>query len=82
MIMSYIQRNENGEITGLFRWPQTEGQERLAEDHPDVVAFRNRPMPPGLYEELLDALDEVAAKLPPEERTKLDALLTKRAAST
>lgn len=75
--MPYIER-ENGNVVGLLRWPRTEGQESLPENHPDVMAFMNRPEPLDPYQELLDALDEVAAKLPPEERTKLDTLLAKR----
>ncbi len=77
--MIYIQRDSESNMTGYSRWPLSEGQERLSEDHPDVVAFHNRPEPPSLFDELLDALDEVAANLPAGERTKLDALLAKRA---
>ncbi len=76
--MPYIER-EDGNVVGLLRWPQFDGQERLPEDHPEVRVFINRPAPKSVtVDELLDALDEVASTLPAEGRMKLDALLAKR----
>lgn len=37
--MPYIER-EGGNVVGLLRWPRTENQERLADDHADVVGYR------------------------------------------
>lgn len=74
--MPYIER-EAGTVVGLLRWPQFDSQEWLAEDHSEVVAFRDRPGPP--YEpsagELLDAVGD-AIKL--ADTAKLDALIAKR----
>ena len=36
--MRYIIR-EGGKVVGLLRWPQHKGQERVDEDHPDVVTY-------------------------------------------
>ena len=78
-MLEYYVKREAGEVVELSRWPETEDQERLPENHPDVAAFINRPSPPDPYDELLDALDEVAASLTPAKRAKLDALLARRA---
>ena len=41
----YIMRHDDGEIDGLLRWPQFEGQERLPETHREVAAFLDKPEP-------------------------------------
>ena len=38
--MPYPNRDEIGNVTGYSRWPKFEGQERLADDHPDIVDYR------------------------------------------
>lgn len=41
--MPYVSRRDDGSIYGLFTVRQHPGQEELADDHADVVAFRNPP---------------------------------------
>ena len=78
--MKYVARID-GVIVSVNNRPQPGfAEEALPADHPDVVAYLTRPVPPGPYEELLDALDEVAGGLPAGGRAKLDALLARRAA--
>jgi hypothetical protein len=55
----------------------TVNQEEVSDTDPRVEALMNPPEMPDPYEELLDALDEVAANLQAGERVKLDALLAK-----
>lgn len=42
--MPYVKRDKKGKITGLFRWPvagvSEKKQERLPDDHPEVVAHK------------------------------------------
>ena len=45
--MPFIERDETtGEVVGLFARSQHEGQERLDDDDPDVVAFNTPPPEP------------------------------------
>ena len=37
--MPFVQRNRNGEITGIFANPQDYAKEELPDDHPDVISF-------------------------------------------
>lgn len=52
--MPFVQRNHRGEVTGLFANRQLGyAEEQLADDHPDVVAFRKaHPTPKELLEPL------------------------------
>ena len=43
--MAFVGRREDNSIYGLWTVKQFDGQEELADDHPDVVAFR-MPRPP------------------------------------
>lgn len=46
--MPYVLRDTSGKVKGTLRWKpvdSAEGNEFLPEDHPEVVAFRNRPKP-------------------------------------
>lgn len=40
--MKYVLRDENGKVKGFTRWPSSEGQERLADDDPEILAYRAR----------------------------------------
>lgn len=40
--MPYVKRDEEGHVIGLFAASQESGQEFLPDDHPDVIAFRDR----------------------------------------
>jgi hypothetical protein len=45
--MPYIKRDDNGNIISLFGLPQLkENLEYLPEEHPEVIAFRNRTLAP------------------------------------
>ena len=55
--MMFAERDEAGKIVGLYGRPQPgRAEEVLADDHPDVVAFRDRPEPPDPSVELDTAL--------------------------
>lgn len=41
--MRYVTRNEHGQINGSYFRQQYPGQERLADDNPELVAFTNPP---------------------------------------
>lgn len=78
----YITR-EAGVIVRLTRWPtvDTQGdplpiQERLVEDHPEVIAFFSKSEPQDPYDGLLEALDEFVTN---GTRSKLDELLAAKA---
>ncbi len=43
----YVQRNANGVVNGVFSHPYPEAKELLPENHPDIVAFRNKPRTPA-----------------------------------
>lgn len=44
--MPYVSRDERGAINGMFANKQPEfGEEYLPDDHPEVVAFLNPPLP-------------------------------------
>lgn len=43
--MRYVNRDENGKINGSFARQQYPGQERLADDDPELVVFTNPPPP-------------------------------------
>ena len=36
----YVKRTVGGTVTGLLRWPEVDNQERLSEDHPDIIEYR------------------------------------------
>lgn len=55
----FIDRNENGDIRAANRAEQYEGQEELANDHADVVAFMNPPELPDLMEKLRLAVKDL-----------------------
>lgn len=40
--MRYVDRDQGGKISGSFARPQYPNQERLADDHPDMIAFAGR----------------------------------------
>ena len=42
----FVGRRDDRTIYGLWSVRQWEGQDELADDHADVVAFRNRATPP------------------------------------
>ena len=44
--MAFVTRDADGKINGVFTPRQFLGQEELADNHPDVVAFQNRPAVP------------------------------------
>jgi hypothetical protein len=69
--MPFVQRNKKGEITGLWTVRQWEGQEELSDDHPEVVAFKER-QPPLPKDVLRPLKREEAEKLRKEHET-LDA---------
>lgn len=69
--MPFVQRNEKGEITGLWTVRQWEGQEELSDDNPEVVAFKER-QPPLPKDFLRPSTREEAEKLQKEYET-LDA---------
>ena len=74
--MIFIDRDESGKIVMAARCAQHDGQESLPEDHPDIVAFYDRPVrEPIDAGEVLDALAEFASG---GTRKKLDSLLAKR----
>ena len=44
--MSFVQRTPQGDITGIYHMRQPGyAEEELPDNHPDVVAFVNRPLP-------------------------------------
>lgn len=46
--MMFAERDEAGKIVGLYARPQPgRAEEELADDHIDVVAFRDSPKPPA-----------------------------------
>lgn len=49
----YVGRKEDGTIYGTWTVRQWEGQEELADDHADVVAFLNREVPTPTAEQKL-----------------------------
>lgn len=49
----YVGRKEDGTIYGTWTVRQWEGQEELADDHADVVAFLNREVPEPTPEQKL-----------------------------
>jgi hypothetical protein len=51
----YVER-ENGKIKGVFRWPNERATEKVRDDDPDLVAYRNRGRPASKFEKLLNAL--------------------------
>ncbi len=56
-------KRENGEIVGTYRRPQYPGQEKLPDDHPEVLAFldkHNNP-PPRSRADKITAVDDIAA---------------------
>ena len=77
--MAYVERDQDGNVTGIYALPQGFTTEQLPDDHPDVVDFRNQPDPPPpiTTAEVVAALDEIATALPPASRAKLDALLAR-----
>ena len=41
--MPYVERDlSTGAVVGVFHRPQKPGQEKLADNHPDVAAYRSR----------------------------------------
>ena len=74
----YVERNEAGVIVTVATLSSGDITEPMADDDPELEAFLNPPVPPSRYDQLLDAVDEVAANLPSADRAKLDALLAKR----
>ncbi|MEE9366728.1 MAG: hypothetical protein V3W44_08585 [Dehalococcoidales bacterium] len=78
--MSYIFRNQSGEITGVARWPNYTDQERLPEDDPELVTFLNRPeKPPITKAEILDAMKQIATAtgITTAQKSKLTALIAR-----
>lgn len=59
--MRYIQRDKDGNVTGLFANEQTYATELVADDHPDILAWvearKPKPRIPG------ESLDEKIAAL-------------------
>lgn len=43
----FVARRQDGSIYGTWTVRQWSDQEELPDDHADVVAFRERPMPPA-----------------------------------
>lgn len=45
--MPYLRRDpSDGEVTGVSRWPSGEHQEKVADDHPDLVEYlQEKPRP-------------------------------------
>ncbi len=41
--MKYIKRNKDGVVTDVYARKQFEGQEALADDHPEIIAFFEPP---------------------------------------
>ena len=72
----FIGRRPDGTIYGAWTVKQPQdadhlGMEEVAEDHPDLVAFRNRPQPAAK-----DVVDLIAG-LSPERKAALKAELAK-----
>ncbi len=57
--MPFIDRDDAGAVNGLYSRAQFDGQAFLAEDHPDVSAYRNAPRAPDplTAEEVYDMLE-------------------------
>lgn len=58
--MPFVERNQTGDIVGLYARPQPgRAEEFLADDHADVTAFQNTPAPPAPLsaEEIYDMLE-------------------------
>lgn len=59
----FVGRNEDGSIHTVWSIRQWEGQEELADDHADVVAFLNRTLPTPTPEQKLAAAGLTVAEL-------------------
>ena len=57
----FIGRNPDLTIYGLWTVRQWKDQEELPDNHPDVLAFNNRPVPVNKLAEAVDALLEKEA---------------------
>lgn len=53
----WVRKNDAGDIVSVNRWP-TEGdvEEKMEEEHADIVAFRNRKKPGSMIPDILMAL--------------------------
>ena len=71
--MPYVKRDGSGNIIELRRWPETPDHEFLAADHPDVVAYKNKPRPTRPKTSLPPTNASTAGGL----KTAHNALLTK-----
>lgn len=66
--MRYVQRDENGKVIGHFALLQYEGQEALADNHPDLLEYA-QPQPT-----LAEQLNAVYGEQPVEVRARFGPL--------
>lgn len=77
--MAYVERAPNGALKGVYAARQKGyAEEELRDDHPDVVAFRDRALPQA--RDIVAELDALAAKV--ERAAAAEAVLIEKAVVT